>query len=78
MSGNQELYKPYLDKYESKYQVLYQLLQQQRLILTQDGASGNTPSLAALDDAATLKQKEWIRSEPREDLPRQYTILKVV
>ena len=26
-----------------------------------------------MDDAATLKQKEWIRSEPREDLPRQYT-----
>ena len=29
--------------------------------------------MAALDAAATLKQKEWIRSEPREDLPRQYT-----
>ena len=66
-------YKPYLDKYESKYWVLYQLLQQLRLISTQDGASGITPSLAALDDAATLKRKEWIRSEPREDLPRQYT-----
>ena len=66
-------YKPYLDKYESKYRVLYQLLQQLRLISTQDGASGITPSLAALDAAATLKQKEWIRSEPREDLPRQYT-----
>ena len=65
-------YKPYLDKYESKCRVLYQLLQQLRLISTQDGASGFTPSLAALDDAATLKRKEWIRSEPREDLPRQY------
>ena len=43
------------------------------MISTHDGASGITPSLAALDDAATLKQKEWIRSEPREDLPRQYT-----
>ena len=62
-----------MDKYESKYQELYQLLQQLRLISTQDGASGITPSLAALDDAATLKQKEWIRSEPREHLPRQYT-----
>ena len=29
--------------------------------------------MAALDAAATLKEKEWIRSEPREDLPRQYT-----
>ena len=65
--------KPYLDKYESKYQVLYQLLQQPRLISTHDGASGITPSLAALDAAATLKRKEWIRSESREDLPRQYT-----
>ena len=36
-------------------------------------ASGITPNLAALDAAAALKQKEWIRSEPREDLPRQYT-----
>ena len=26
-----------------------------------------------MNDAATLKRKEWIRSEPREDLPRQYT-----
>ena len=43
------------------------------MISTQDGASGITPSLAALDAAATLKRKEWIRSEPREDLPRQYT-----
>ena len=43
------------------------------MISTQDDASGITPSLAALDDAATLKRKEWIRSEPREDLPRQYT-----
>ena len=66
-------YKPYLDKYESKYQVLYQLLQQPRLISTRDNASGITPSLAALDDAATLKPKEWIRSEHREDLSRQYT-----
>ena len=43
------------------------------MIPTYEGASGITPSLAALDDATTLKQKEWIRSEPREDLPRQYT-----
>ena len=66
-------YKPYLDKYESKYRVLYQLLQQPRLIPTHDGASGITPSLAALDDATSLKQREWIRSEPGEDIPRQYT-----
>ena len=46
------------------------------MISTHDGASGITPSLAALDAAATLKQKEWIRSEPREDLPRQYTSIE--
>ena len=39
------------------------------MIPTYEGASGITPSLVALDDAPTLKQKEWIRSEPREDLP---------
>ena len=62
-------YKPYLEKYESKYRVLYHLLQQPRLIPMHDDASGITPSLAALDDATSLRQKEWIRSEPGEDAP---------
>ena len=66
-------YKPYLEKYESKYRVLYHLLQQPRLIPMHDGASGITPSLAALDDATSLKQREWIRSEPGEDIPQQYS-----
>ena len=69
-------YKPYLEKYESKYRVLYHLLQQPRLIPTHDGASGITPSLAALDDATSLKQREWIRSEPGEDIPQQYTSIE--
>ena len=69
-------YKPYLEKYESKYRVLYHLLQQPRLIPTHDGASGITPSLAALDDATSLKQREWIRSEPREDTPQQYSSIE--
>ena len=69
-------YKPYLEKYESKYRVLYHLLQQPRLIPTHDGASGITPSLAALDDATSLKQREWIRSEPGEDTPWQYSSIK--
>ena len=67
------LYKPYLDKYESKYRVLYHLLQQPGLIPPHDSASGITPSLAALDDATSLKQKEWICSEPGEDAPCQYS-----
>ena len=65
-------YKPYLDKNESKYRVLYQLLQQPKLVPTHDDASGITPTLAALDDATSLKQREWIRSELGEDTPRQY------
>ena len=66
-------YKPYLEKYESKYRVLYHLLQQPSLISTHEDASGMTPSLATLDDAPSLKQKEWIRSEPGEDAPCQYS-----
>ena len=66
-------YKPYLDKYESKYRILYQVLQQPRLVPTHDDASGMTPSFAALDNATSLKQREWIRSELGEDIPRQYS-----
>ena len=69
-------YRPYLEKYESKYRVLYHLLQQPSLIPAHDSASGITPSLAALDDATSLKQREWIRSEPREDTPQQYSSIK--
>ena len=69
-------YKPYLEKYESKYRVLYHLLQQPGLIPTHDSASGITPSLAALDDATSLKQKEWICSEPGEDIPCQYSSIE--
>ena len=70
------VYKPYLDKYESKYRVLYHLLQQPSLIPTHDSTSDITPSLAALDDAISLKQREWIHSEPREDIPHQYSSIE--
>ena len=43
------------------------------LISTHEDASGMTPSLATLDDAPSLKQAEWIRSEPGEDAPHQYS-----
>ena len=68
-------YKPYLEKYESKYRVLYHLLQQPNLIFTHECASGITPSLAALDDATSLKQREWIHSE-QEDIPHQYSSIE--
>ena len=53
-------YKPYLEKYESKYRILYQILQQANKeqtspLSTQEPTLGITPSLAALDDAQTLK-----------------------
>ena len=52
------------------------MLQQPGLIPTHDSASGITPSLAALDDATSLKQKEWICSEPGEDIPQQYSSIE--
>ena len=55
-----KFYKPYLEKYESKYRVLYHLLQQPSLISTHESALGISPSLAALGDATSLKQREWI------------------
>ena len=61
-------YKPYLEKYESKYRVLYHLLQQPSLISTHESTSGMTLSLATLDDAPSLKQREWIQGEPGEDV----------
>ena len=66
-------YKPYLEKYKSKYRVFYHLLQQPSLISTHKSTSGMTPSLAALDNAPSLKQREWIRGEPGEDVPHQYS-----
>ena len=71
-----KFYKPYLEKYESKYRVLYHLLQQPSLISTHESASGITPSLATLDDATSLKQREWIQSEPGEDIPHQYSSIE--
>ena len=49
-------YKPYLDKYESKYRILYQILLQQPSVISTPGATSEiTPSLATLDDAPSLK-----------------------
>ena len=41
----------------------------------QEPTSGITPSLAVLDDAQALKQREWIRGEPGEDVPQQYSTI---
>ena len=73
-------YKPYLKKYESKYRILYQMLQQANkeqvsLLSTWEPTLGITPSLAVLDDALALRQKEWKRGEPGEDMPQQYSTI---
>ena len=46
------------------------------MIATHDGASGITPSLAALDDATSLKQTGRVRNEFREDIPQQYSTIE--
>ena len=75
-------YKPYLEKYESKYRILYQIWQQANkpaaqssLLSTQEPTLGITPSLAVLDNAQALRQKEWKRGEPGKDMPRQYSTI---
>ena len=67
-------YKPYLEKYKSKYRILYQMLQQASkeqtsLLTTEEPTLGITLNLAVPDDAPFLKQKEWKRGEPGEDIP---------
>ena len=38
-------------------------------------STGLTPSLMALEDASTLKRKEWSRGEPSEDTCQMYTTI---
>ena len=60
----QRFYEPYVGKYETKYKILYQTLRQaidekKRASSPRVSASELTPSLVALEDASTLKGKEW-------------------
>ena len=75
-------YKPYLEKYESKYRILNQMFQQANRQMGQAGqhsvqepTSKITPSLVALDDAQALRRKKWKRGEPGEDIPRQFSTM---
>ena len=75
-----QFYEPYVMKYETKYKVLYQILRQASQKRTkvpplQTPSTGITPSLAALDDASALKQKEWSRGEPGEDTPWMFSTI---
>ena len=61
----QQFYELYVMKYETKYKILYQILRQASQEWTkvpplQIPLTWMRPSLAALDDATALKQKEWI------------------
>ena len=75
-------YKPSLEKYESKYRIFYQMLQQANrqidqagVLSTEEPTSEITPSLAALDVDQVLRRREWRRGEPSEDIPRQYSTM---
>ena len=75
-----QFYEPYIMKYKTKYKVLYQILRQasQKRIKVpplQALSTGITPSLAALDNASALKQKEWSRGEPGEDTPWMFSTI---
>ena len=76
----QRFYEPYVMKYETKYKILYQMLQQaisnqSRVQSSRVSSRRLTPSLMALEDALTLKKKEWNRGEPGEDTHQMYTMI---
>ena len=76
----QRFYEPYVKKYETKYKVLYQMLMQaidkrKRVPSPKVSASELTPSLVALEDASTLKRKEWNRGEPDLETPHMYSTI---
>ena len=76
----QKFFEPYVMKYETKYKVLYQILrqaigEQNKVPSSRVSSTGLTPSLVALEDASTLKQREWNRGKPGEDTPHMYSTI---
>ena len=76
----QRFYEPYVKKYQTKYKVLYQMLMQaidkrKRVPSPKVSAPELTPSLVALEDASTLKRKEWNRGEPDLETPHMYSTI---
>ena len=76
----QRFYEPYVRKYETKYKVFYQMLKQaiderNRVPSSKVSASELPPSLVALEDASTLKRKEWNRGEPDLETPHMYSTI---
>ena len=76
----QKFYEPYVMKYETKYKVLYQILRQaigerNKIPSSRVSSTGLTPSLMALEDAPTVKQKEWNRGDQEGDTPHVYSTI---
>ena len=76
----QRFYEPYVRKYETKYKVLYQMLkraidERNKAPSSRVSASELTPSLVALEDASTLKGKEWNKGEPDIANPHMYSTI---
>ena len=74
----QIFYEPYVRKYETKYKILYQMLKQaienrSKIPSSRVSASELTPSLVALEDASTLKRKEWNRDKPDIEKPPMFS-----
>ena len=80
-----KFYEPHVQKYETKYKILYQMLQQaldrlktpsSRVSVSASprvSASELTPSLVALDDAATLKRKECEKDKLAMEKPHVFS-----
>ena len=51
------------------------MLQQPYPLSARESTSGMPPGLVALDNAPSLRRREWIRGEPGEDIPQQYTTI---
>ena len=71
-------YEPHVQKYETKYEMLYQTWKQaigerKRVSSPRVSAPKLTPSLAALEDASTLKEKEWNRGKSHVETPHRYS-----
>ena len=74
----QRFYEPHVRKYETKYKILYQMLKQvvgerTKIPSSRVSASELTHSLAALEDASTLKKKEWNRDKPDIEKPHVFS-----
>ena len=73
----QRFYEPHVKKYETKYKILYQMLQQainrSKIPSSRVSSSELTPSLVVLEDASTLKRKEWKRDKPHIKKPHIFS-----